>query len=300
VLGCGPTIGEPPEADGDGGAVATTTGMSDPDSGAESVGSSIGDVTGTTGADGSTSIGGSTDEGDEVGSDSGAGFIYGSPDTGTPPDECNLFDQDCPEGEKCAPFANDGGPAYNSNRCVVIDNEPDAVGEACAYEGSHLSGLDTCAPGAVCLPSTIDGAERHCVALCVGDPVNSICEDPTTTCVAPYGDHANFCLPGCDPLFAEMCTAGQACVPFGDDWACLPTQGLAPGEACESPNTCINGSICLPGDVLANCDGVGCCSSVCDLSEPDPDAVCLEGEQCQPYYDDPFFGQEDIGVCAAP
>ena len=297
ILACGPTLGSSAEE----GSAGSTTSDQESDGGDVSTGSpnTTDDVPDPST---STSIGGSTDEGDDLdsSSDSGAGFIYGGPDTGSPPDECDLFAQDCPDGEKCAPWANDGGPVYNATRCSVIEDQPDAVGEACEYEVSYLTGLDSCDQGAVCLPSTIDASERACVALCVGDADNPYCENPDTTCVAPYGESAGLCLPVCDPLQPEGCAPGQSCTPFGDDWACIVTQGLQPGDACEATNACATGAICLPGDELDTCDSGSCCTSLCDLGEPDPNASCVGSEECQPYYEGAPFGWENLGVCRLP
>lgn len=296
VLACGPTFLEIDDGLDD--STSTAAESTSDDSGGPGGSGSGAPVTTSTASTASTGPmdGSTTDDGDST-SDSGAGFIYGGPDTSPPPLECDLFAQDCPDGERCAPWANDGGDTFNASRCSPVEQPPDSVGQACEYEGSHLSGLDSCDAGAVCLPSTIDANERACVALCLGDPANPYCEDPETTCVAPFGEHAWFCLPFCDPFQADGCATGQACAPFDDDWACVPTQGLAPGEACDGSDACATGSICLPADELGACASASCCSPLCNLGEPDPDAACTAPEQCEPYYEGaPFFG-ENVGVC---
>ena len=44
--------------------------------------------------------------------------------------QCNPFTQDCPEGEKCMPWANDGGGSWNATRCSPISDNPGEPGEA--------------------------------------------------------------------------------------------------------------------------------------------------------------------------
>ncbi|MEX1364969.1 MAG: hypothetical protein AB1Z98_17710, partial [Nannocystaceae bacterium] len=53
---------------------------------------------------------------DEEESSGGCSFI-GCNDV-PPPPQCSLFAQDCPDGEKCMPWANDGGDAWNATICV--------------------------------------------------------------------------------------------------------------------------------------------------------------------------------------
>ena len=82
------------------------------------------DETTTTGAD-ETTTGGATDDGTTLDTtDAGAGFIYGAPDGGGISFECDLFEQDCPPGEKCMPWANDGGGAWNATRCSPVADNP--------------------------------------------------------------------------------------------------------------------------------------------------------------------------------
>ncbi len=40
-----------------------------------------------------------------------------------------IWAQDCPEGEKCMPWANDGGGSWNATRCSPLDPNPSAVGD---------------------------------------------------------------------------------------------------------------------------------------------------------------------------
>lgn len=98
---------------------------------------------------------------------SGGGFIYGSPDTTGGTIECDIFEQDCLEGEKCALWANDGGDVWNAARCVPLSEDPAEDGEACAFEGAPGLGLDTCSAGSACLGESADAQDGICWPYCV-------------------------------------------------------------------------------------------------------------------------------------
>ncbi|MEX1367836.1 MAG: ribulose phosphate epimerase, partial [Nannocystaceae bacterium] len=100
---------------------------------------------------------------------------------------------------------------------------------------------------------------------------------------------------------------GQACYPINGSFSCGPDasgDAGAPGDPCEFINVCDPGSVCLDASAWPDCAGsVGCCSPVCDISLPDPDAQCPgEGQTCQPWYEQETvpIGYEDVGVCALP
>ena len=80
--------------------------------------------------------------------------------------ECDIEAQDCPEGEKCMPWANDGGDEWNGTRCSPIAKDPGPLGGPCLAEGSGTSGIDDCDLGLVCWqvdPKTNQGV---CHAMC--------------------------------------------------------------------------------------------------------------------------------------
>lgn len=114
-----------------------------------------------------------------------------SGDTDPNPIECSLFDQDCPNDSKCAPWANDGGDTWNATRCVPIADDTAFFGDACTVEGDPLSGMDDCVQGAVCWDSPRFGLS--CVALCFGPKDDPSCEDPSTVCT--LDGVAPLCLP---------------------------------------------------------------------------------------------------------
>jgi len=230
--------------------------------------------------------------------------------------ECDPFTQDCPPGQKCLPWGNDGG-SWNATRCSPVADDPAAVGEPCHVEGSYYSGIDDCELGAMCWDVDPETNEGVCFAQCVGsldDVEVLICEDPDHQCVlwsTTWEAGLALCHPVCDPLLQD-CPADQACYPQehsgGWDWFCgndASGDAGAYGDLCEYVNVCAPGLVCQEGTV-PGCEGVwGCCTEVCDLSDPLGDAQCsgaAEGQQCLPWYedDDTPPGYEDVGVCTLP
>jgi hypothetical protein len=81
------------------------------------------------------------------------------------------------------------------------------------------------------------------------------------------------------------------------------------GDPCEFINVCDPGLICLDAATVPPgqpCEGAaGCCTEICDLSDPAGDMQCAgaaEGQTCQPWYEEDSapIGFEDVGVCALP
>ncbi|MCH9684851.1 MAG: ribulose phosphate epimerase [Deltaproteobacteria bacterium] len=236
----------------------------------------------------------------------GVGFIE-DPDGGGISFECDIFAQDCPDGEKCMPWSNDGG-AWNATRCSPIAENPGQPGDECAVEGSGTSGIDDCDVGVMCWD--VDGETNMgtCVAMCTGDAANPICEDPDTTCSIANDGAIVLCLPVCDPLLQD-CPEGQACYPVAEDWVCGPDASGEMGtygDPCEFINVCDPGLICLGAAATPNCQGAGgCCTEVCDISDPAGDAQCTgapQGQTCQVWYEEGAAppGYEDVGACSLP
>jgi hypothetical protein len=260
----------------------------------------------TTGATG----GSSGEDGVDTAGETGVMFLV-EPDGGGISFECDMFAQDCPDGEKCMPWANDGGNSWNATRCSPIADNPGQAGDECAVEGSGTSGIDDCDLGTMCWdvdPKTNIGT---CVAMCTGDESAPICEDPDTSCVIVNEGAIVLCLPACDPLLQD-CAEGQACYPVADAWNCAPDASGETGiygDPCEYINVCDPGLICLgAGAVPAGeaCEGsAGCCTEICDLTDPTGDMQCTGapgGQLCTAWYEEGSAppGYEDVGACSLP
>lgn len=205
------------------------------------------------------------------------------------PGDCDLFLQDCPRGEKCTAWANDGGNSWNDTRCVPVDPDPDAVGESCTAEESGVSGIDSCELGALCWdvdPKTLEG---ECIAFCGGSVNDPTCEGGCEYCSIAGEGVLSLCLPTCDPLNPQ-CGDGEGCVAVNNRFTCVPlaeeTAGV--GETCVTINDCDAGLSCVAGDNVTGCTpGEGCCTAFCDLDDVEACAdqagnTCLEASGKQP------------------
>ncbi|MEZ4448263.1 MAG: hypothetical protein R3B09_02205 [Nannocystaceae bacterium] len=224
------------------------------------------------------------------------------------PDTCEIWDQDCPEGMKCNAWANDGGGAWNSTKCVPVDADPDAVGEACTVVGNGVSGVDSCDKGAMCWNVDPETNEGSCIALCQGneekcsyDPLS--CCPPGSACTIPAGGNLILCLQTCDPIVQDCDNPYEVCYPVNDSFQCAPDDsGVmgAIGDPCEFINGCDPGTYCGPPEDYPGCDAnaAGCCIPFCSLKDPG----CVMGTECQPWYDPMNVppGYEDLGSCVIP
>jgi hypothetical protein len=229
--------------------------------------------------------------------DAPPGFLPGEGGYG----ECSVFDQDCPPGEKCTWWANDGGPSWNATRCVAIDPEAVGPGDSCTVVNSGVSGIDSCDIGSMCWNVDPETNTGECVALCIGNENAPYCPHVDAGCsISSSG--LGLCLPTCDPL-AQDCNPGEGCYGILDMLVCVPDVSGdlgAVGDPCEYFNVCDPGLACVPAQGVPDCEGFsGCCSPWCDIAAP----TCPYPEQeCVAFFDpaDARWGVENIGVCVIP
>jgi len=240
------------------------------------------------------------------GEDTGSVFIM-NPDGGGPTNECDIWAQDCPEGEKCMPWANDGGDSWNATRCSAIDDNAGQPGDTCTVEGSGVSGIDDCDIASMCWD--VDGETNMgiCVGFCEGTEDAPFCSNPDEGCSISNDGVLILCLAYCDPLLQD-CPEGSACYPEENGFFCSPDASGpdlgAIGDPCEYINVCDPGGWCANAESVPGCAGsAGCCSGYCDTTEPDPSSTCLPmGTECVPWYEEGTAppGYEDVGVCVLP
>lgn len=295
-LACGPVV-DPGVTGGSSTGSSSgegTNGAVEGSSTAPAPGSSSGD-----GADGgSTTV---PDPGGYEEDSGGTGCTFTCPDPPppTPPPSgsgwCGL---DCPRGEKCMPWANDGGAAWNAFRCSPIANEPNAPGEPCTVEGSQWSGIDDCEEDAICWQVDPRTNEGVCHAACsVFDDGSIVCPDPLACAIFDAG--VPLCVQSCEPL-TPSCPQGQTCTFTFGGLACQPVLGdsVAEGQPCGPEVACELGTLCSYEPTLDCTDepGVGCCAEPCDLDDP---AACDGTEICVPWFPiDPPPDLAYLGVCA--
>jgi len=230
-------------------------------------------------------------------SSTGCGFL-GCGDVGE--QSCDQWAQDCPEGQKCMPYADDMGSNWNALKCTSVDPRPDAVGEPCTVTESQLSGIDSCELGALCWnvdPQTLTG---YCIALCSGSVREPSCPEGSSCNVLGEGI-VTFCLLDCSPL-DQNCPDGYLCTALnGNRFGCsLDVSGEAGfyGDPCDFAGQCDPGLVCRSGEEVPGCMSDWCCTPLCDISQPN---TCPgEKQSCIPWFDegDAPAGQNDVGVCA--
>lgn len=224
--------------------------------------------------------------------------------TAASPTECDVWTQDCPDGQKCAPWAEDGGNAWNAYKCTDIVPNPGKPGDACTAEGNGVSGVDSCEKAALCWEVSPDTGMGTCIGFCMGSP-----EAPTcplhSQCVISGGGILILCHPNCDPL-AQDCPDMEVCVPLPlpDRFSCVLDGSGAAGQQndpCEYANACDPGLGCVDPSFAVECDPLasGCCLPFCDLNNP----TCTnQGATCVSWYepDPPPPGYDYFGVCRLP
>ena len=280
LVGLAPTIacGPPKAADGEDSTTETGTGDPEP-------------TTTTTTTSPETS--GEESEG-EVTSVTSTPFL---PETDYAEQACDPWQQDCPEGEKCVPYAT--VDVWDSNKCVPITGAQ-GIGEPCVYGGA-IEATDDCAAGSMCWDfEEVDGQlVGECVALCSGDPEDPSCPEGSHCLISGSGV-LTLCISVCDPLLQD-CPGGEGCYWFGADFSCAPPVdgvGAAVGEPCDYYSDCTPGALCAPAEALPSCADAACCTPYCEL--PNGDCAGLPGTTCVAFFEEgtapPAY--MDLGVCA--
>jgi len=213
--------------------------------------------------------------------------------------ECDPFMQDCPKGEKCLPWANDGGPTWNATRCSPVDDNPGQIGDSCSVEGSAVSGVDDCDVGVMCFDVDSETNTGTCVEMCGGSEANPTCDTPGTTCTISNSGALVLCRAVCNPL-ANECGRGEGCYFVEAASVCAPdaSDGMgAEGEPCEFINTCADGLFCSDASAVAGCETEFCCTSFCAVGD---DSMCAPGQTCTSFFPDgpaPAECLEGLGAC---
>lgn len=213
--------------------------------------------------------------------------------------ECDPFDQDCPEGEKCVVYST-RGDAWDDNKCVPVLGEGQP-GDPCTYSNSFES-TDDCGQDSFCFNLIVDEEQQlvgQCKAFCTGNVNDPVCDEGQFCFLAP--GIINLCQPTCDPLAQDCVGEADGCYWANGDFICLVTQTSGPGGACDQTNECPVGQACLDAYGLPACESSSCCSDFCDVQDPEacPDEVL----ECVNFFEQgtPEFEQSpNLGVCFAP
>lgn len=220
------------------------------------------------------------------------------PDGGNGSEACDVWARNCPAGEKCMPWANDGGQAWNATKCTPIARDPDQADEPCNAVDSAVSGVDSCDDGLMCWGVDTDTLMGSCVPLCIGSESSPLCEDPSRLCILGSSGILNLCIASCDPL-TQDCLPGQGCYRFNGGFICAPdTSGDngAFGDPCPFGGiSCDPGLGCADADLVAGCAESECCTPFCDIGSP----TCPPDTQCQSLWEAGQAppGNANIGRC---
>jgi len=218
--------------------------------------------------------------------------------------ECDLFAQDCAEGTKCNAWSMDGGIFPDGAKCVPVGDK--LPGEACTLEGKFGDGIDDCAAGSICLD--IDGSGMaSCVSYCSGSMDAPVCADPGSRCSFLFEPTVPLCFPSCDPLI-QNCGEAETCVPNiaslgAPFFVCMPRVfSDIPGQygdACAALSGCDPSFLCIFAENVPNCTNTYCCSSYCELDQPDTCAVFDPLLTCVPWFMEGQAtpGYENVGIC---
>ncbi len=245
---------------------------------------------------------------DDTNASTGSAFIT-DPDLGDG-SECDYLAQDCAAGFKCMPWANDGGGAWNAAKCVPIVEYPAEVDEPCQVVGAGNSGVDDCDIGLICWDVVPQTGMGRCAPLCLGSWIEHHCIDPGRVCWVSADATIAVCIVFCDTLDPD-CAPGESCqISYRAEWECAPDGSGdmgALGDPCDDVDECDPGLVCASAEAVPHdetcVDAAGCCTEVCDLTDPAGDLQCTaaaDGATCQPYGGEPPFGLEHVGMCVLP
>lgn len=220
---------------------------------------------------------------------------------------CSLLEQDCPEGEKCVAWNENGGIFPDGVKCVPQPPGADEIGDECLTMGGFGSGEDTCVAGALCLDLDDDGMAT-CVAYCSGtSPEDAFCQQPNHTCVELFEPVVPLCFEKCNPLLQD-CPDGEGC--FMDapmlgsaGFVCMPLiDNLEGGEflsGCVAMSNCAPGNSCVFAENVPNCPWQYCCTPWCNLDTPEDCLMWDETLSCIEWFAEGQAppGFEKVGIC---
>jgi hypothetical protein len=217
-----------------------------------------------------------------------------------PIDPCDPFQQDCPEGEKCVPYASMGGP-WNAHKCVPVMGDQ-APGEPCWYGGA-VAATDNCDETSMCWNVTVIDGELvgTCTILCTGSADTPECPEGSSCSISGDGS-VYVCISNCDPLLQD-CGPGLACYWANGIFTCIfSIQDIPTGEPCDSINACAIGNGCVIAEVLPSCVSAACCTLFCNVMLGDQQCDALPGTSCVPFFEQGMAppGYELVGLCILP
>ena len=262
--------------------------------------STASDTTETT-TSASETTGTGTDETTGTGTtDTTAGFV---PDMSVEA-MCDIWNfMDCPEGQKCIPYASSNS-SWDALKCIDIADPAGTLGDECSAPLGGAGGQDDCDNGYFCYYVDSDTLIGTCIAHCTGSPESPVCP-AETICTIVNDGVLTLCRPTCDPVAQDCEPAGSGCYQAtgGNGFTCIidaSGDGGVYGDVCEFINSCDPGLACVNAEGVPGCTGSGCCSPWCDTSAANECPDAAQGQTCVPWFETPVPGYETVGVCSLP
>ncbi|MFY0536120.1 hypothetical protein [Nannocystis pusilla] len=214
----------------------------------------------------------------------------------TPVTPCDMWNDTCPEGQKCHPYEQDGGWAAG---CMEVADPPVPIGGQCNLLWGDLK--DDCERGAMCFGLGIFAESKRCTPLATGSADAAVCADP---CSQPFVYFGLFglCTPPCDPL-GDDCPEGVVCIRLRTRRSsCARTRDRPATTKRVKTPTIAWRSTCVVNVVLPNCGSTRCCTPLCELNAPDPCPAAIADTACQtwPYLDLNACLPPGLGLCSKP
>lgn len=213
--------------------------------------------------------------------------------------ECSLFDDLCPEGERCAAWVCDPeSRAWDKDICAL--DGPQGKGEECKPPWVATP-EETCGKNLMCWGG-------RCQSTCNGSKQNPNCDDPAELCLIGNDGVLAVCMTKCDPFAVDCPGTMDVCLPGGEN----PQGFVCVGRGCDDcentgnrGDTCMYLNECKPGNYCVDrglvdapgCDADYCCTIFCSIDE---NACPGAAEECVPVLEEKLPGYEDVGVCVIP
>jgi hypothetical protein len=217
---------------------------------------------------------------------------------------CDIWNpDDCPAGEKCMPYAA-AGSAWDSLKCVPIDDDPKVLGDECFAPLGGAGGEDDCGAGLFCYYVDSDTLMGTCISFCTGSATTPVCE-PGTLCSIVNDGVLVLCRPTCDPVTQDCQPLNSACLQAtgSEGFVCIRDasgDAGAYGDPCQYLNGCDPGLACMGSAGVPDCPmgESSCCTPFCDVNSPNncPGA----GQECVAWFESPVPDYEHVGVCVIP
>lgn len=226
-------------------------------------------------------------------------------------ESCSVIQQDCPEGDKCVWYVPPQGyQRRDAARCIPVTGDI-APFEPCTLpNGIGPAISDDCGPESFCLEVYGTADHGFCAPFATDHPdFEQFCAAwPGTQYATENGStFPDACLHyECNPLDPTTCPADMRCdfypaFLYGTNmcWKIPAELDLPLGAPCDF-GSCGPGELCAAAEWLPACEGERCCTSWCDLADPD---CPNDGSTCVAFpvwgaFEDPDYA--NLGACVLP